>query len=231
MGTNFDAISGGLPNFAARSIVVDESQANGVYVGMNLGVYYKNDFSPNWSLFGTALPLVAINEVEIQQSSAKIRVATYGRSVWENAIEVPACSSYVIYSSDIGLGSLRSAIGCMTGSDTITFAPELIGQYIDVSAGPLVVNRNIKILQIAPTKVKLRTLSGGPVFTLNSGKTATFRYVDLYSGTNPIARCISNFGDLKLENVTLFDNVIGSGTLIENGAGTITVIGTVQVKN
>jgi len=230
-GTNFTVISSGLPSMSARSVVVDESQVNGVYVGMNLGVYYKNDFSPIWSLFGTALPLVAINEVEIQQSSGKIRVATYGRGVWEHAVEVPPCSSYVIYNTDAGLGSLRSAIGCVTASDTITFAPTLIGQYIDVSSGPLFINRNIKILQTVNTKINVRTLSGGPVFTLNAGKSATFRYVDLYGGTNPMARCISNFGDLKLENVTLFDNVNGSGTLIESGGGTITVIGTVQVRN
>lgn len=231
MGNNFTVISAGLPGFSARSVVVDEGQANGVYVGMNLGVYYKNDFSPVWSLFGTSLPLVAIQEVEIQQSSGKIRVATYGRGVWENGIEVPPCSSYVIYNTDSGLGSLRSAIGCITASDTITFAPSVVGQYIDLSAGPLVINRNIKILQTAATKVKLRTLSGGPVFTLSANKTATFKYVDLYAGTNPAARAISNFGILKLENVTLFDNVNGNGSLIENKGGSITVSGTVQVKD
>ena len=231
MGNNFTIISAGLPALAARSVVVDEGQANGVYVGMNIGVYYRNDFNATWSLFGTGLPLVAIQEVEIQQSSAKIRVATHGRGVWENALEAPPCSSYVIYNSDTGLGSLRSAIGCTTSSDTITFAPAVIGQFIDLSSGPVLINRNIKILQASATRIKVRTMSGGPIFTLNVGKSATLRYVDLYGGTNSSARCITNFGDLKLENVTLFDNVTGSGSLIQNGGGTITLIGTVQVKN
>jgi hypothetical protein len=231
MGNTFTIISAGLPGMPARSVVVDEGQANGVYVGMNLGVYYRNDFSSTWTSFGTGLPLVAIQEVEMQQSSGKVRVATYGRGVWENAVEVPPCSSYVIYNTDTGLGSLRSAIGCTTSSDTITFAPALIGQFIDLSAGPVLINRNIKILQTNATRIKVRTMSGGPVFTLNSGKSATLRYVDLYGGTNPSARCITNFGELKLENVTLFDNVTGSGSLIQNGGGTITLIGTVQVKN
>ncbi len=231
MGNNFTVISAGLPSFSARSVVVDEGQVNGVYVGMNLGVYYRNDFGSNWTLFGSALPLVAINEVEIQQSSGKVRVATYGRGIWENAVEVPACSSYVIYNTDTGLGSLRSAIGCPTSSDTITFAPGVVGQFMDVSSGPLIINRNIKILQTPATRIKVRTQSGGPVFTLNSNKTATFHYVDIYGGTNTFARAISNRGDLKLENVTLYDNVIGNGTMIENLGGTLTVSGTVRVKN
>jgi hypothetical protein len=161
MGNNFTVISSGLPAITARSVVVDEGQANGVYVGMSLGVYYKNDFGGPWILFGTGLPLVAINEVEIQQSSSKLRVATYGRGVWENSLELPPCSSYVIYNADTGLGSLRSAIGCTTASDTITFAPSLVGQIIDLTSGPLNINRNIKILQVSSTKIKLRTLGGG----------------------------------------------------------------------
>jgi hypothetical protein len=107
----------------------------------------------------------------------------------------------------------------------------LVGQFIDLSSGPVNINRNIKILQTTSTKIKLRTLSGGPVFTLNANKSATIRFVDLYGGTNPSARAITNFGDLKLENVTLFDNTSGNGTLIENKGGTVTVSGVVQVKN
>jgi photosystem II stability/assembly factor-like uncharacterized protein len=229
MGNTFTNIATGLPAMSARSVVVDEANVNGVYVGMNIGVYYRNDLNPSWTSFGTSLPLVAINEVEIQQSSGKIRVATYGRGVWENALEMPACSSYVVNTLDTGLGSLRSAVGCSTSSDTITFASAVVGPYIDL-ATPLIIDRNIKILQTASTVIKVRALNGGPVITINPGITGFLKYIDLFGGTNPAARVILNNGTLTLQNLNLNDNVSGSGTLIEN-RGTLTINGTVMVKD
>src|SRR6185503_17368674 len=58
----------------------------GLYVGMNIGVYFKTEPDASWSDYSTNLPLVGINELEIQKSSGKIRVATYGRSVWESPV-------------------------------------------------------------------------------------------------------------------------------------------------
>lgn len=230
MGTTMQSISAGLPALTARSVVVDESMLNGVYVGLNIGVYYRNDITTAWTAYNDLLPLVAINELEIHQGSGKIRVATYGRGVWENALKVPPCSSHVIYTLDDGLGTLRSAIGCTTSSDTITFASSLNGQFIDLASGPITINRNIKLLQTSSTVMKIRSLGGGPIFTLNPGKSATLRYIDLYSGNGQVARAILNYGDMALNQVTLFDNATGSGTLIEN-KGTMTVNGVVNVKN
>lgn len=82
MGDNFTDISTGLPNMSARSVVVDDNLDEGVYLGMNIGVYYKDKNTP-WILLATGLPLVAINDLEIQKTGAKLRVATYGRGIWE----------------------------------------------------------------------------------------------------------------------------------------------------
>ncbi|MFZ4545064.1 MAG: T9SS type A sorting domain-containing protein [Saprospiraceae bacterium] len=87
MGTTFTNIATGLPTIAARSIVVDNERTEGLYVGMNIGVYYKDNVNKKWILHASGLPLVAVNEVELQQSSRKIRVATYGRSIWESAMQ------------------------------------------------------------------------------------------------------------------------------------------------
>ncbi len=87
MGTTFTNISAGLPSMAARSVVVDNERTEGLYVGMNVGVYYKDNVNTKWVLHAPGLPLVAVNEVELQQSSRKIRVATYGRGVWESEMQ------------------------------------------------------------------------------------------------------------------------------------------------
>ncbi len=82
-GAIFTNISSGLPTLSARSVVVDEDAYNAIYVGMNVGVYYRDDNTGAWNQLATGLPLVAINEVEIQKSGNKLRVATYGRGIWE----------------------------------------------------------------------------------------------------------------------------------------------------
>ena len=47
-GTNFTSISSGLPALNARTVVVDENDADGVYVGLNIGVYFRNNDEPSW---------------------------------------------------------------------------------------------------------------------------------------------------------------------------------------
>lgn len=97
MGTTFTYINTGLPAVAARSIVVDNSTYEGLYVGMNIGVYYRNNINTSWVQHATNLPLVAVNEVELQLSSRKVRVATYGRGVWESDMQPepspPSCTT------------------------------------------------------------------------------------------------------------------------------------------
>ncbi|MBL7813007.1 MAG: hypothetical protein JNL57_12365 [Bacteroidetes bacterium] len=83
-GDSFQNISAGLPSTAARSVVVDEDSIETIYAGMNLDVFYRDNVSNKWLQHATGLPLVAVNEVEIQKSGGKLRVATYGRGVWES---------------------------------------------------------------------------------------------------------------------------------------------------
>jgi hypothetical protein len=86
-GTTFTNISAGLPAVAARSVAVENNANENLYVGMNIGVYYRNNLNPAWVEHATGLPLVAVNEVEVQQSGGKLRVATYGRGIWESPLK------------------------------------------------------------------------------------------------------------------------------------------------
>lgn len=83
-GDTFGNISQGLPTFSARSVVVDEDAHQTIYVGMNIGVYFRDTLTNAWTEHAVGLPLVSVNEVEIQKSGAKLRVGTYGRGVWES---------------------------------------------------------------------------------------------------------------------------------------------------
>ena len=111
-GATFTNISAGLPAIAGRSVVVDDFTTEGIYVGMNIGVYYRNLANPTWTLFGTGLPQVAVNEVELSKIGGKLRVGTYGRGFWE--IETPRCSLTLVY------GNVSQAAGTYSASETIT---------------------------------------------------------------------------------------------------------------
>jgi len=85
-GATFTNISLNLPAIVARTVVVDDNTPRNIYVGMNIGVFHKTESAGSWTDFSDNLPLVAINELEIQKQSNKIRVATYGRGVWESPV-------------------------------------------------------------------------------------------------------------------------------------------------
>jgi PKD repeat protein len=87
-GASFTNISSNLPAIVARAITVDDNVPRNIYVGMNIGVYHKTETDVNWNNYSDNLPLVAINELEIQKASGMLRVATYGRGIWESPVAV-----------------------------------------------------------------------------------------------------------------------------------------------
>ncbi len=82
-GATFTSISAGLPALGARSVAIENNAVQGLYVGLNTGVYYKNDTMSAWLNYSGNLPMVSINELEIQYAAARLRVATYGRGLWD----------------------------------------------------------------------------------------------------------------------------------------------------
>lgn len=83
-GTSWTNVSGTLPNIPANSVVYSNGSNGGVYLGMDVGVYYRDNTMSDWVLFSAQLPNVEIADLEIQYSLGKVRAATYGRGVWES---------------------------------------------------------------------------------------------------------------------------------------------------
>ena len=83
-GTTWSNISGTLPNLYANCIAVHNDVEETIYVGMDIGVYYKNNSTTEWTLFNVDIPNVEVKEIEIKESTNEIYLATYGRGVWKN---------------------------------------------------------------------------------------------------------------------------------------------------
>ncbi|MCX6235907.1 MAG: PKD domain-containing protein [Bacteroidetes bacterium] len=85
-GNTWENISGNLPNIPANCVVFADDPLNPLYVGMDVGVYYRDNTLTEWEPFMTSLPDVIVDELEIHHASGMIRAGTYGRGLWESPI-------------------------------------------------------------------------------------------------------------------------------------------------
>ena len=81
-GTSWTSYLKDLPNFTALALVWEDNGVDGLYLGMNYGVYYIDNTYTTWQPFSNNLPNVIINELEINTVNNKIYAATYGRGLW-----------------------------------------------------------------------------------------------------------------------------------------------------
>ena len=75
-----------LPNFSALALVWDDNGEDGLYLGMDYGMFYIDNTFTEWQPYNTNLPNVIINELEINSTDGKIYAGTYGRGVWASPI-------------------------------------------------------------------------------------------------------------------------------------------------
>ena len=83
-GANWTNISGSLPNLPVNCVATERGDYNGVYVGMDVGVYYTNDTIADWLPYFDDLPNVIVNELEVNHTLGRVRAATFGRGMWES---------------------------------------------------------------------------------------------------------------------------------------------------
>jgi hypothetical protein len=83
MGVSWTNLSSNLPNLPANAFAFDPNAVQAMYVGTDVGVYYRDNQSSGWQKYSVGLPNVIINELEIHQGLQKLRAATYGRGMWE----------------------------------------------------------------------------------------------------------------------------------------------------
>ncbi len=83
LGANWQNITYNLGNMPLRSVVIDHQDSSFIYVGAEIGVYYKSMEGTHWQLYNQNLPNVTINDLKIHRSSNTLRAASWGRGLWE----------------------------------------------------------------------------------------------------------------------------------------------------
>jgi PKD repeat protein len=77
---------GSLPNLPVNCIVYEPGTQNGVYIGTDVGVYYRDDAMADWAPYMLGMPNVIVTDLEIYAADGKIRAGTYGRGIWEASV-------------------------------------------------------------------------------------------------------------------------------------------------
>ena len=91
-GYSWTDISGSLPEINMNTIAFYENSIDGIYVGSDAGVYYRDASMDDWTMFSNGLPVDAsVNEIEIYHNPDNpandvIRAGTYGRGLWSSPV-------------------------------------------------------------------------------------------------------------------------------------------------
>lgn len=99
-GLTWNDYSTGLPNLPVNCIIYQNNTNDRLFVGMDVGVYYRSDSLSAWQYFGNGLPNVQVRDLEIHYSVNKIRAATFGRGLWESELSLVTGIEENKFSSD-----------------------------------------------------------------------------------------------------------------------------------
>lgn len=96
-GTSWINISGDLPNVPAMTLEIFNSVNDGLFVGTDAGIFYRDEIFSDWESYGE-LPNTRITDIEIQYEGALLRAATYGRGIYETNLpgSQPGCTEMTV---------------------------------------------------------------------------------------------------------------------------------------
>lgn len=86
-GANWTNISSGLPNIIMKKVAVKVDVVNEtLFLGTELGVYWKNNTMSNWEELGSGLPNVIISDLKINYADQLLYIGTFGRGMWSSSV-------------------------------------------------------------------------------------------------------------------------------------------------
>jgi photosystem II stability/assembly factor-like uncharacterized protein len=86
-GVTWSNMTGNLPNTPVHSIIYHDTggvPADAVYIGTDIGVFYRNNALGDWKYYSNRLPRVEVTDLEISYAANQLRVGTYGRGIWQS---------------------------------------------------------------------------------------------------------------------------------------------------
>jgi len=78
-------VSSGMPNVPVNIVRFDPNDPTDrtIWAGTDIGVYRTTDGGATWSRYGFGLPMVRVTDMSFAKNGSLVRIATYGRGMWE----------------------------------------------------------------------------------------------------------------------------------------------------
>lgn len=165
-GLNWQNMSAGLPNVAILSIAVQDNpaRAGAVYIGTDIGVFYRDDLLNGWVAFRNGLPVSPVTDLRINASTGKLRAGTYGRGIWESDL-------FSVCSGALSITGTQSGYQFHQSSNTISFSAfmeQSLGTEMHLKAsGSVTFQAGTNILSGANLEAKIGPCGSGiPAFNI-----------------------------------------------------------------
>lgn len=125
-GATWSNISGNLPNVHVSCLAAEDSNG-GIYVGTDIGVFYRNNTIGNWIPFTNGLPTTIITELEIRSGENRIYAGTHGRGLWRSTLYEPCPNNYTLTPANDPSNAIYTGFQYYTASNQITSTRQVTG--------------------------------------------------------------------------------------------------------
>jgi hypothetical protein len=143
-GATWQNMSGSLPNLPVHCIAFEDNNGapgGAVYIGTEMGVYYRDDVLNGWRRFGNNLPNSPVTDLYIFKNGTTnyISASTFGRGLWRSPL-YEVCPANLLVSGVEWGHTVHQASNSVSSSNTVSGGvnTELFlraGNYVDLTEG------------------------------------------------------------------------------------------------
>jgi len=82
-GSGWSKVQDSIPDVPVHCIAFD-SATHTLYIGTDIGVFYKDPTMISWAPFSSGLPAIEVTDITINYATNELWASTYGRGVWKS---------------------------------------------------------------------------------------------------------------------------------------------------
>ena len=86
-GQSWTDISNGLPDIPVNALAIHPTNERVIYAGTDIGVFITVDGGATWASYNNGLPRSEVRDMEVNEKSGSVWIATHGRSMWDIDLE------------------------------------------------------------------------------------------------------------------------------------------------
>jgi hypothetical protein len=106
-GASWGNLTGSLPNVPVYC--ADFLSDGDIYVGTDVGVYFKDYAWTDWVRFSNGLPVLPVTEIIVDEVNEVVRAATFGRGIWLSDLYTGCNPSLFLSGTNFGTNFYQSS--------------------------------------------------------------------------------------------------------------------------